>query len=379
MPLINRMKIYRVFILSVVFLLAGCSTRVSVESTTTTKPKIEAPPQNIILMVGDGMGITQISAGIQSQDEALNLERFKVIGLSKTSSSEEVITDSAAGANAFSIGEKTSNGAIGIDQQKRPKETILEMLGSEGYSTGLIATCNITHATPACFYAHQEQRRMYYEIAADMVNAPVTLFIGGGKMHFENRTDEKEGQPDDRNIINELGEKGFSFVNSLEELEASSGKVGYFLSDDHPESILNGRSDILPKSIKPSISHLKKESDKGFFLMIEGAQIDWGGHANEGDYIVSEMLDFDKAVGEVLDFAEKDGNTLVVITADHETGGFALGSPSRDYTKTEFQFTTLGHTSVMVPVFAYGPGANLFGGVYENNTIYSKMLQALGR
>lgn len=339
-----------------------------------------AVAKNVILMVGDGMGLTQITSGLLNNG-SLHLEDFKHIGLSKTNSSQELITDSAAGATAFSIGEKTYNGAIGVDDTKQPQETILETLSKDGYSTGLVATCTITHATPASFYAHQPSRNMYYEIAADMINTTPDVFVGGGKDHFENRTDTLKGAIDDRNIIKELETKGVTFVNSLSDLEATSGKVGYFTAGGHPKKISEGRGDYFPNSVIPVISHLKKESEKGFFLMLEGSQIDWGGHANDSEYIISEMIDFDKAVGKVLEFAKKDGNTLVVVTADHETGGYALkagGEGGKDYSKVEGSFTTGGHTGVMVPVFAYGPGAEKFQGIYDNHEIYHKMKAALG-
>lgn len=338
-------------------------------------------PQNIIFMVGDGMGLTQITSGIIA-NKGLNLEKINSIGLSKTHSSQQLVTDSAAGATAFSIGEKTYNGAIGVDNDKQPKETILESLAKDGYSTGLIATCNITHATPASFYAHQPSRKMYYEIAADMVKTTPDVFVGGGKIHFENRTDEKQGQPDDRNIIQELENKGVTFVDSFEELENTTGKVGYFFSDDHPKKILEGRGDYLPNSILPVIHQLEKQSEKGFFLVVEGSQIDWGGHANDSEYIISEMIDFDKAVGKVLEYAQANQNTLVIITADHETGGYALngsGENFRDYSNISPAFTTGGHTGVMVPVFAYGPGEEHFRGIYNNNNIYHKIKTALGK
>ncbi|MBX2846263.1 MAG: alkaline phosphatase [Saprospiraceae bacterium] len=369
----------------VVVLLVGCTAKVNVQTETVTPVQtssaFETPKsaKNIIFLVGDGMGVTQITSGMLSNNNTLHLERMKHIGFSKTSSTSGPITDSAAGATAFSIGEKTFNGAVGVDNEGNPKTTLLELLGNQGYSTGLIATCKITHATPASYYAHQKSRNMGYEIAADMVQAPVNLFIGGGKSHFENRTNPDEGQIDDRNIISELEAKGFTFVNSLTELASTSGNVGYFIAEGHPKAIKDGRDDIFPRSIQPSIAHLQKESDKGFFLIAEGAQIDWGGHANDGNFIVTEMLDFDQAVGQALDFAEQDGNTLVVVTADHETGGFALGANGRDYSDMQAQFTTPGHSAVMVPVYAFGPGAEYFMGTYENNTIYAKMLAALGK
>ena len=343
----------------------------------------QTPVQNVIFLIGDGMGLAQVSKAMQTRDEPLNLEKASYVGLSKTSSSKEVITDSAAGATAFSLGVKTFNGAVGLDGNGQSKTTILEMLAADGYSTGLIATSGITHATPASFYAHVKSRDNYYSIAEALVTAPVTLFIGGAENHFDERSEEKRGKVDDRDLVKEMKAKGVTFVDNLGALEKATGRVGYFTADGHPESILKGRGDYLPRSIKPSIDFLQKESEKGFFLVVEGSQIDWGGHANDLDYTVSELYDFDKAVGAAMEFAEKDGNTLVLITADHETGGLTL--PTSDieseepYSEAGHAFSTIGHTSAMVPVYAYGKGAEKFAGVYENTAIYHKLLSVLGK
>ncbi|MGK0374227.1 MAG: alkaline phosphatase [Arenicella sp.] len=341
------------------------------------------PVKNVIFLIGDGMGLAQVSKAMQSRDQPLNLEKASYTGLIKTSSSKEVITDSAAGATAFSIGVKTFNGAVGLDGNGRSKKTLLEMLAADGYSTGLIATSGITHATPASFYAHVESREDYYSIAEAMVNAPVNLFIGGAEDHFDKRSNQKRGKPDDRNLVKEMEAKGVTFINNLGALEKTTGRVGYFTAGDHPVSIIKGRGDYLPKSIQPSIDFLQKESKKGFFLMVEGSQIDWGGHANDLDYAISELYDFDKAVGAAIKFAEQDGNTLVLVTADHETGGLTL--PTSDieseepYSEAGHAFSSIGHTSTMVPVYAFGKGAEKFTGVYENTAIYHKLVGLLGK
>ncbi len=371
-------------VLTVILLLVtfSCSKHKIAEDNkvNSQSKKFEQPakPRNIVLMIGDGMGLTQITGGMLANENRLNLERIKHIGLSKTSSSREVITDSAAGATAFSIGEKTYNGAIGVDSLGVAKENILEELEKKGYASGLIATCNITHATPASFYAHQPKRSMYYQIAEDLANSEIDVIVGSGLVHLEDRTEPIEEFFDDRNLVTEMKQKGFSFVHNLAELQNSEGRAGYFYSYDHPPSVLDGRDDILPRSVHPVVEKLEQLSDKGFFLVVEGSQIDWGGHANNSEMIIAEMIDFDKAVGQVLDFAEKNGETLVIITADHETGGYALRDVEGDYKKMTGSFSTGGHTATMVPVFAYGPGAELFTGMYENTAIYYKMKQALG-
>jgi alkaline phosphatase len=172
-------------------------------------------------------------------------------------------------------------------------------------------------------------------------------------------------------------------VSGLASLKTANGRVGYFTAGSHPDSILKGRNDILPRSIMPSIKYLKKQSKQGFFMVVEGSQIDWGGHQNNLEYAVSELIDFDAAVGEALDFAERDGNTLVVITADHETGGLTLPALDMEaktpYAEAGEHFSTIGHTASMVPVYAFGKGAEHFSGIYENNEIYVKLLQAIGK
>lgn len=364
--------------ISVMACSGGNDTKPNAKATVDT-----APVKNVIFLIGDGMGLAQVSKAMQQRDKPLNLEQAQYIGLSKTSSSKEVITDSAAGATAFSIGVKTYNGAIGIDANSRSKKTLLEMLAAEGYATGVIATSGITHATPASFYAHVDSRENYYAIAEELVDAPVNLFIGGGEDHFDKRINETKGIPDDRNLVKEMESKGVTLINNLNALKKATGRVGYFTAGEHPESIKKGRGDYLPKSIKPSIDFLIKESNKGFFMVVEGAQIDWGAHANDLEYTMNELYDFDKAVGAAIKFAEKDGNTLVLITADHETGGLTL--PTSDikseepYSKAGHAFSTIGHTSAMVPVYAYGKGAEEFAGVYENTAIYHKLLSVMGK
>lgn len=342
--------------------------------TSPAKPKIK----NIIFLIADGMGVTQMSAGMYKNGNTLNLERCKVIGLHKPSASNNLVTDSAAGATAFACGQKTYNGAIGVDKDGKPIKTILETAEEQGLATGLVATSTITHATPASFIAHQEKRSMMDEIAADFMKTEVDIFIGGGKKFFDGRSDKQ-------NLSKQLEEKGYyisDFVtDELADIEIPLDKnFGYFTANENPLPAYQGR-DYLKVASEKSIEYLSKKSkansnDKGFFLMIEGSQIDWGGHANEADYIVSEVIDFDKAVKAALDFAEQDGETLVVITADHETGGFAINKGSTmDSLVTKF--TTDYHTADLIPVYAFGPGAAEFGGIYENTAIFDKMMKAL--
>lgn len=328
-------------------------------------------PKNIILMVGDGMGVSQIYAGMTGNFGKLNLERMSVIGFHKNQASNAFVTDSAAGATAFSCGVKTYNGAIGVDADGNPVETILEIAEDNGLATGLIATCSITHATPASFISHQPSRSLDEDIAKDFLATDIDVFIGGGRKFFAER---KDGL----NLMDSLKAKNYQIANSIEEVQqVKSGKLAAFLADEQQARVSQGRGDELVKSTEVGLE-LLQTNKKGMFLMIEGSQIDWGGHGNDTQYIVEEMIDFDKAIGKVLDFAEKDGNTLVIITADHETGGFSINKGDTETGMVEGKFTTGSHTGVMIPVFAFGPGSEKFAGFYENTEIFHKMIDSFG-
>lgn len=325
--------------------------------------------------MGDGMGLTQISAGTFSNNNASNFERFNVIGLHKPYASNKLITDSAAGATAFSCGVKTYNGAIGVDADTISVGTILEEAEMKGLSSGLISTSSITHATPASFIAHNKYRKNMEAIAEDFLKTEIDFFVGGGRKHFDSR------EKDSRDLIDEFRKKGYHmssyFEEELKDIKVDPSKnFGYLTSSEEPLRKTEGR-DYLPNAVSKALGHLPSHGDNGFFLMIEGSQIDWGGHANNLDWVLSEWKEFNGVIGQVLDWAEKDGETLVVITADHETGGLAI-QPDSKMGDIKGAFTSDYHTGTMIPVFAFGPGAEAFGGIYENTAIYNKMRAAYG-
>lgn len=328
-------------------------------------------PKNIIFMVGDGMGPAQTYAGMIANGNKLNLERVKICGFHKSYSADNIITDSAAGATAFSTGKKTYNGAIGVNSDTVPQETILETAEKKGFNSGIVVTCSMGHATPASFYAHVPKRKAFEDIALEFVPSGVDFAVGGGKKYYAER---KDG----RNLIEELKAKGYDvFENSSDVDGIKKLPAVTFIADEEPDSVMGTRGDVLVRSTAKALELLGKE-DKPFFLLVEGSQIDWAGHANNSEGIMAEMIDFDKAIGAAFDFAEKDGNTLVIITADHETGGYSINGGSVEEKKIEGAFTTGHHTGVMIPVYAFGPGAEAFGGIYENTAIYGKMMDALG-
>jgi len=357
----------------------GCDT-VSNKDESSGKP-LQEEPLSIIFMIGDGMGVPQVSSAYYFGDSLPNFSRFKHIGLHRTSDKVYTITDSAAGATAFSIGEKTYKRAIGVSGDSLPKETILERLQKEGYQTGLVSLTSITHATPASFYAHVPDRDMHEDIAAQLIDSKVDFFAGGGRKFFSQRQDG-------RNLFEELVVQGYHLDTlELSEVEMSK-KNAYVLADDGIPSKIEGRGDYLLEATAKALSYFD-ETEAPFFMMVEGSYIDWGGHAKNADMMVSEVLDFDKTLGLALDYVDTHPNTLLVVTADHETGGVSIGkhydmdestgSKREVPEKVTVYFNTDQHSGELIPVFAAGKGAEYFQGIYENNQIYHKMIQAINQ
>ena len=326
-------------------------------------------PKNVIFLIGDGMGVSHVQAGLVANKGKLFLENFKHVGLANTSSADKYVTDSAAGGTALSTGQKTTNGAIGVDVNKNPIKTILEEAEEKGLATGLVSTSSITHATPASFIAHQESRNMYEEIAADFLKTDIDVFIGGGYKHF---TERKDG----RNLTDELKQKGYRVEQDLNSIKKiKKGKLAGLTAAGH-NGRMDERGDMLPVATSTAINILSNNK-KGFFLMVEGSQIDWGGHAGSTIYIVEDMLDFDRTIGKALEFASKNKETLVIVTADHETGGMAIVDGNYETGLVKGEFPTGSHTGVMVPVFAYGPGAEQFTGIMDNTDIPNRIRKLL--
>lgn len=356
--------------LSMILLLAACQPAKEVEIEAPVRQA--ASPRNVILMIGDGMGLAQVSAALYSNNNRLNLERFPVVGFHKSYSASDLITDSAAGATAFACGVKTYNNAIGLGPDTLPCVTILEEASLQGLATGIVVTSTVTHATPAAFVAHQPLRILYENIAVDIAESNIDLIIGGGKTYFYNR------RMDRRNLLAEMSDRGFLILDNVPSPRSkidASRRLAVFTAEDQPPHVNQGR-DYLPYASLFAAEFLSKKSDKGFFLMIEGSQIDWAAHSNNERDMIKETLDFDRAVGMILDFARKRGDTLVIVTADHETGGASIVDGSK-INRLDMKFTTNGHTASLVPVYAYGPDSESFSGIYENTAIYHKMKAAL--
>jgi alkaline phosphatase len=355
-------------IFALVLVLAGAF---SLQTACVSQEGDNPTAKNIIFLIGDGMGLQQMHAAYVLNGGSLAIERASHVGLQKTHSANKYITDSAASGTALACGKKTKNGMIGVDSVLNELESILKVAERNAMATGLVSTSAITHATPASFIANDESRNNYEAIAADFLETDIDVFIGGGLSHFTQREDG-------RDLTTDLVKKGYTVTTTLQEaLEHTSGKLAAFTAPGHNPNMLDGRDAMLPRATGKALE-LLSQNENGFFIMIESSQIDWGGHANDQDYVLTETLDFDAAVKIALDFAEENGETLVVVTADHETGGMIVLNGDYEKRTVETTFTTGGHTGIMIPVYAYGPGAEMFTGIYDNTDFKNKFMTALG-
>ncbi|MDF2475757.1 MAG: alkaline phosphatase [Sphingobacterium sp.] len=324
--------------------------------------------KNVILLIGDGMGLAQIQAGLSANFGQSNIVNMRHIGFSRTEASNSDFTDSAAGGTALATGHKTNNRYIGVDANGATVASIPDTLAQYGIKSAIISAGDITDATPAAFYAHQIDRTMSHAIAADFKKSNVDILVGSRRESFLGNKDGK--------LMQQLYEKGYQLQQTLRDFEkANTGKQLVLLPDSGTQKMLDGRGDMLKTSLLKSIQLLAKNKN-GFFIMAEGAQIDYGGHANDLSYVVTEQHDFDRLVGQALKFADQDGETLVIVTADHETGGLSLLDANYKKGEVRGNFSSDDHTNIMVPVFAYGPGAQNFIGVYNNTEIFKKILMA---
>jgi alkaline phosphatase len=333
------------------------------------QPQSQKPPKNIILMIGDGMGLAHVYAAMVANHGHLYLENFKHIGFSKTHSSSDFVTDSAAGGTALAAGVKTYNGAIGVGPDRKPVPSIRDLAEKKGLKTGLVSTSAITHATPASFIAHTESRGNYEEIAAQFLNTQIDVFIGGGRDHFEKRRDG-------RNLSQDLRAKGYQVMYTISDIQqVESGKLAGFTAREH-DAPKPGRGEVLVPATETAIRLLSRDST-GFFLMVEGSEIDFLAHEKNTTGVLLETLDFDRAIGAALRFASTNGETLVIVTADHETGGMTLGGGDCQTGRVSAHFASGDHTAVAVPVYSFGPGAEQFTGFIENVEIARRMMKLL--
>lgn len=325
--------------------------------------------KNVILMIGDGMSLMHVYSAWAANHGKLYLENCETTGLSKTYCANRLITDSGAGGTAMAIGKKTNYHSVGVDADGNPQPSLITLAKKKGMSAGVAVTCRLWDATPADFCCHNVDRDQEDEIIADYVNCDADYVVGGGAKKFENR---KDG----RNIFKELEQKGYQVARSWEECQKlKSGKI-FAVTDSVDTPLPAERGDRLAQSALKGIE-LLNQNPKGFFMMIEGSQLDDYGHFNDLNLLMQETHDFDRTIGQVLKWAAQDGETLVVITADHETGGLTLVGGDKDKGEIKCKFSTTDHSGVMVPVYAFGPGSELFTGIYENTDIFHKIKSLL--
>ena len=344
----------------------------------------EGPVKNVILMIGDGMGLPHIAATrtiVLGAHGRLYIERMPVTGIIDHYSADEFVSGSAATGTSLATGYKTNSDMIGLLPDGTPALTILEAARDIGMATGLVATLTITHATPAAFAAHIHDRDLEAEIAVQLLESKVNVLLGGGRALFKpGVSGYKFERSDSRDLTLEARDMGYEYVETREALIKAKAENGYLLGlfrdgimlVQHPEPML---AEMTDKALE-----ILSKDEKGFFLMVEGSQIDWGAEDNDINYTIREQLHFDLAIRNAIQFAMKDRETLVVATADHEAGGMFIheGPPNQLDGKISIGWGTDGHSGVPVPVFAYGPHAERFMGWYDNTEIPKRIANILG-
>ena len=355
-------------------------------------------PKNVIYLIGDGMGFGAVSTLLLSMEEETGFEKAPVIGLSETCSANNYVTDSPAGGTALATGTRTCNGFLGVGPDSVQLESLLKKAQKLGKKTGIVVNTTLTEATPGAFYAGVTSRKESYKIAEQFTESGVDVAIGAGMSAFINR-------PDSVDMTAVLIEKGYHvYLDWQSVLDTKSDKfVGILeMSDVHRRNkksttasaadgaevclaaqlaATGGKTDTtqfsepteyLHKACTKALTTLEKDAPKGFFLMVESAIIDGYGHNNDSEGMIEEMKEFDQTLKALIAYVDAHPNTLLVVTADHETGGTSVAYKSHAVNQPEglhVSFSTKGHTGTVVPVFAYGAGAERFGGIFKNKEI----------
>jgi alkaline phosphatase len=404
-PMRNRPLLSAPIFLSLLLILAGFTTekkhQINIGTTSTAK--------TIIFMVPDGMGLADVTAARifknGTEGANLSLETLSTIGYQRTHSADSSVTDSAAAASAWANGDKFRNGEISChdnDQDGKcepsPGPTILETAKGKGKSTGLVVTSSVTHATPAAFGAHVPSRDCEKEIARQIVQVTaVDVILGGGLDHFRSNGIEADPCGTFGDFIAEAEHNGYDVVSTEKELNNAVAKgskkiLGLFAPKGKTPELFRINSKekysqeepTLPEMTAVALKTLEKDTD-GFFLLVEGSQIDWANHRHDVAYQVAETLAFDAAVRVVLNWiAERPSrsqHTLVIIAPDHETGGFAINDTSGGKYQpgdlVDGVWTSRGHTAGDVPIWSQGPGSEYLGRAVDNTDVYKVMRQVL--
>jgi len=360
---------------------------------------------NVILFVGDGMGLAQREAArlaAHGPDGRLAMDQLEYLSLVTTHAANALTTDSAAGATAWSAGRKTNNKFLAVDPEGASLRTILEQARDAGYGTGLVTSSTLTHATPAAFAAHVEDRGSEALIAEQMLESRAQVMLGGGRIFWIPASRPGSKRQDERDLTAEARAAGYAVVQSAAELEAlelhktrhllglfAEGQMSYVYDRQ-------GKAEPELATMTRAALEVLKHAERGFFLMVEGGRIDHACHNNDATRAIWETIALDQAVAAGIEYARRDGNTLVILVADHETGGMSVGTacyqplpqiprsggfPDRSAQLDSLLcigWTTKSHTAIPVIAGALGPGAEQFRGTMDNTALFPIMVEALG-
>ena len=328
--------------------------------------------KNIIYLIGDGMGLTSVSMMlIENNYEPTIFDKADNIALQKSYSLDNRVTDSAASGTALATGHKTNNTMLGQLPDGTNVESLMDIASAKGKATGLVVTTYIQHATPGAFFAHVPSRNHYTTISEQLLASDIDIAIGGGMAFFEERYGNRD------NALEAIAASGFTLKESLES-EATGERVLALLA---PYEIEN-RAGHLAKATAEAIDHLDN-CEEGFVLMVEGSIIEGMGQANDAKAQQQEMRDFMGAIEVAVEYAKAHPETLVVVTADHGTGGLTIISGNADFTLSEqgveYHWATKGHSGELVPIYLYGAGAELINGIMENADLGQRLKDIIAR
>ncbi|HAY3538851.1 alkaline phosphatase [Elizabethkingia anophelis] len=336
----------------------------SVYKPTYETDGVSKKVKNVILLIPDGTSLPQYYAAFTANKGKLNVFNMKATGLSKTNSSNAYITDSAPGSTAFATGMKTKNTFVGVDNEGKALAQIPDIIAAKGMTSGLISTGDVTDATPADFYAHSDNRNSSEPILKDFVSSKTKMLIGG----------PTSGLTEDN--LKKIKEAKIDLYKDLKSVKNTNNRI-LVIDPLASQRITNGRGNWLADAFDLTLNDLKTNKN-GFFMMVEASQTDGGGHSNNIEQLVTELLDFDHVVGKAMKFADENKETLVIVLGDHETGGLTLLDGSLKEGWIFGNFSTNDHTSIPSSVFAYGPNSKEFTGLFENTEIFNKILAAYG-
>ena len=357
-------------LLSTLFLLASCkekepelqyyATPNPYETVEVSMPPVGNEVRNVIVMIGDGMGLEQVSCAWVLNHGKLNLDRFPYIGISRTYATNHLITDSGAGGTALATGTKTAYCHVGTAADSTDLSSILVKAQALGKKTGVVVTCHFADATPCDYCCHNASRYESDDLIADYADSGVDYLVGGGLDWFT--VNRKDG----RDITREMADKGYTVALTEEALlGAGLPVIGLLAPDNLP--VAQERGDLYRHAVARGLDALSAAAgDKGFVMMLEGSCIDDWLHGNDIGKAMEELLDFDRTIGDVLEWAAADEHTLVVVTADHNTGALTLQDGDLESGTIGVAFGNDSHNGIAVPVYAWGPGADQFTGIREN-------------